>query len=50
MTVSLQKGQSVSLTKSDGSALTSLVLGLGWDAVKTGLFSLSIDLDASAFL
>jgi tellurium resistance protein TerZ len=54
MTVSLQKGQKVSLTKGGGGTLTVVRMGLGWDAVKKrGLFgsrSQSIDLDASALL
>ncbi|WIE63448.1 TerD family protein [Curtobacterium sp. MCLR17_036] len=54
MGLSLQKGQSLSLTKNDGSALTRVRLGLGWDAVavKRGLFggrkAADVDLDASA--
>lgn len=55
MTVSLSKGQTVSLKKSDGGTLTHVRMGLGWDAVKKkGLFggtkSQSIDLDASAVM
>ena len=34
MAVNLQKGQRVDLTKSDGSALRHVMVGLGWDAVK----------------
>lgn len=54
MGLSLQKGQALSLTKTDGSALSRVRLGLGWDAVATkrGLFggkkSADVDLDASA--
>ncbi|RFA07976.1 stress protein [Subtercola boreus] len=56
MGLSLQKGQSLSLTKKDGGALTKIRLGLGWDSaapVKRGLFGRAkaadeIDLDASA--
>lgn len=50
--ISLAKGNSLSLTKQDGGALTRVILGLGWDAAKRGLFggSRSIDLDASAIL
>lgn len=56
MGLSLQKGQSLSLTKQDGGALTRIRLGLGWDSAlpaKRGLFGLrrapaEIDLDASA--
>jgi tellurium resistance protein TerZ len=57
MALSLQKGQSLSLTKSDGASLTKVRLGLGWDAAvpaKRGLFgglkSVEVDLDASAIL
>ncbi len=54
MSVSLSKGQSVSLVKSGGGGLTQVRMGLGWDAVKKrGFFgsrSQSIDLDASALL
>jgi tellurium resistance protein TerZ len=54
MSVSLSKGQSVSLVKSGGGGLTRVRMGLGWDAVrKKGLFgsrAQSIDLDASALL
>jgi len=54
MSVSLTKGQTVSLTKGDGGTLTRVRMGLGWDAVKKrGLFgsrSQSIDLDASAVM
>lgn len=54
MGLSLQKGQSLSLTKQDGSALSRVRLALGWDAVATkrGLFGgrkeAEVDLDASA--
>lgn len=54
MSVSLSKGQSVSLVKSGGGGLTRVRMGLGWDAVpRRGLFGRhrqSIDLDASALL
>jgi tellurium resistance protein TerZ len=55
MSVSLAKGQKVSLTKPEGGTLTHVRMGLGWDAVtKKGLFggrkTQSIDLDASAVL
>lgn len=54
MTISLEKGQKVSLAKRGGGSLTVVRMGLGWDAVKKrGLFgskSQSIDLDASALL
>ncbi len=55
MSVSLQKGQKVSLSK-DNAGLSKVVIGLGWDEVeqkKRGLFSAKpqdIDCDASAFL
>ena len=56
MSVSLQKGQKISLDKEAGGALTRIVMGLGWDAIKKkGLFgfgskSESVDLDASCVL
>lgn len=46
MSINLEKGQKINLQKSDGSSLTRIFLGLGWDA-KTGFFGGSIDLDAS---
>lgn len=54
MSVSLQKGQKVSLTK-DNAGLNKVVIGLGWDEVeqKRGFFSAkpaAIDCDATAFL
>lgn len=54
MSVSLQKGQKVSLTK-ENAGLTSVMVALGWDEAerKRGLFSPKpepIDCDASAFL
>lgn len=54
MSVNLQKGQKVDLTKGNAS-INKIVVGLGWDAVKKrgGLFGGSapdIDCDASAFL
>ena len=56
MGLSLEKGQSLSLKKQDGGALTKIRLGLGWDSaapVKKGLFGrpkagADVDLDASA--
>ncbi|MFE6967078.1 TerD family protein [Agromyces sp. NPDC057679] len=49
--LSLTKNQTISLTKADGSTLTNVTLGLGWDAARRGLFGGgSIDLDASAIL
>lgn len=56
MGLSLAKGQSLSLKKDDGGALTKVTLGLGWDAVKKkGLFGAfsgggDIDLDASVIM
>ncbi|MGC4805126.1 TerD family protein [Micromonospora sp. DT233] len=54
MTVSLTKGQRVSLVKAGGESLTRVRMGLGWDAApKRGLFGLrrqTIDLDASCLL
>lgn len=52
MTISLSKGNSLSLKKEDGSSLTNVRLGLGWDAAKRGFFGGGgeIDLDASAVL
>ncbi|WP_427005169.1 TerD family protein [Pseudarthrobacter sp. H2] len=57
MGLSLQKGQSLSLTKQNGDALTNVRLGLGWDSavpVKKGFFggtkTVEIDLDASALM
>ena len=54
MSISLQKGQKVSLTK-DNAGLSRVVVGLGWDEVKQkkGLFAPKpqpIDCDASALL
>lgn len=53
MALTLQKGQSLSLTKNDGGALTKVRMGLGWDAAeRRGFFgalkTVEIDLDASA--
>jgi tellurium resistance protein TerZ len=54
VSVSLSKGQKVSLTKAGGGSLSKVRMGLGWDAMrKKGLFgsrAQSIDLDASALL
>ncbi len=55
MSVSLTKGQRVSLTKNGGGTLTRVRMGLGWDArMKKGLFGgkkeQAIDLDASALI
>ena len=56
MSVNLQKGQKISLDKEAGGALSRIVMGLGWDAIKKkGLFGFgakteSVDLDASCVL
>jgi tellurium resistance protein TerZ len=54
MTITLTKGQRVSLEKRGGGTLTRVRMGLAWDAAKKrGLFGTraqSIDLDASALL
>lgn len=46
--LNLEKGQKINLQKGDGSQLTKVFMGLGWDAT-TGFFGGggSIDLDAS---
>ena len=54
MSISLQKGQKVSLSK-DNAGLSKVVIGLGWDEVqkKRGLFAPKpqpIDCDASALV
>lgn len=55
MSISLQKGQKVSLSK-EGSSLSKLIIGLGWDEVqqtKKGFFApkpQAIDCDASAIV
>ncbi|MEV4515287.1 TerD family protein [Dactylosporangium sp. NPDC049525] len=52
--VNLSKGQRVSLRKQDGSSLSLVRMGLGWDPIKKrGLFGnreTEVDLDASAIL
>lgn len=56
MSISLQKGQKISLAKEGGATLTKVVMGLGWDAKKKGGFfgfgakEQEIDLDASCLL
>ena len=59
MSVSLQKGQKISLKKSDGSGLKKVMVGLGWDEAQQtakGLRALfaakpqDIDCDASVIL
>ncbi len=52
MAVNLQKGQKISLEKADGSSLSQISMGLGWDVAK-GIFGIgggSIDLDASCVM
>ena len=52
MSVSLQKGQKVSLSK-DNAGLSKVIVGLGWDEAKRGFFAPKpqpIDCDASAIL
>lgn len=43
--INLEKGQKIDLKKGDGSALTRVFMGLGWDTADSG--GRSIDLDAS---
>ncbi len=56
MSVSLVKGQRISLKKEDLESLTQVMMGLGWDAKKQGGFfgfgtrEQDIDLDASCVL
>ncbi len=55
MSVNLTKGQQISLSKSDGGALTVVRMGLGWKAAPrkgflARLTAREIDLDASAVL
>jgi len=61
MGINLQKGQKISLAKEAGGSLSKVIMGLGWDAKKSGggllkgMFgggggSGSIDLDASCVL
>lgn len=56
MAVSLAKGQKISLEKTAGSTLSRVIMGLGWDAKKTGGFlgmfktTQEIDLDATCVL
>ena len=57
MSVNLVKGQKISLKKEDGTSLTNVMVGLGWDPVETkkgGFFkkgpSIDIDCDASVFM
>ena len=58
MGLSLQKGQSLSLTKQNGESLTNVRMGLGWDSavpakkrlLRRDSRTVEIDLDASAIL
>ncbi len=56
MSVNLSKGQKISLDKEAGTGLSKIIMGLGWDAVKSkGFFGFGrsapeIDLDASCLL
>lgn len=57
MAISLQKGQKIDLSKKDGSQLTNIMVGLGWQEVKKpgglmGLFKQKsdVDIDASVLL
>jgi len=61
MGINLQKGQKISLSKESGGALNRVVMGLGWDAKKSGGGGLlggmfggggggAIDLDASCVM
>ena len=60
MSINLQKGQKISLDKEAGTSLSKIILGLGWDVVKTeskGMFGFlgggktpEVDLDASCIL
>lgn len=54
MVVSLTKGQKISLEKEAGTALTRVVMGLGWDPIKKkGFFGskeVEVDLDASCVM
>ncbi|MEO5332240.1 MAG: TerD family protein [Magnetococcus sp. YQC-5] len=57
MSISLQKGQKIRLSKESGAAMDQVILGLGWDVTtkKSGLLSFlgsdgEIDLDASCLL
>lgn len=56
MALNLQKGQKISLDKEAGVSLTKIIMGLGWDVVKSKGFlgfggsTPDIDLDASCIL
>lgn len=47
MSINLTKGQKISLKKEDGSTLSKVFMGLGWDTARGGG---SIDLDASCVM
>jgi tellurium resistance protein TerZ len=47
MTLSLTKGQKISLEKEGGSGLSKIAMGLGWDVALKGK---TIDLDASCII
>ncbi|WP_288842675.1 TerD family protein [uncultured Deefgea sp.] len=56
MSINLEKGQKISLDKQAGVALTKVIMGLAWDAVKSKGFmgfggsAPDIDLDASCIM
>lgn len=51
MSISLSKGQKISLAKEDGGGLTNVAVGLGWAKKKGFLgFSSDVDLDASCII
>lgn len=56
MPISLQKGQQISLAKEAGPSLSTVQMGLGWDAIKKkGFFGfgggqVDVDLDANALM
>jgi tellurium resistance protein TerZ len=56
MSISLAKGQKISLNKEGGGALSNIIMGLGWDAKKKkgflgfGSRDQEIDLDASCVM
>ncbi|GHU25698.1 stress protein [Spirochaetia bacterium] len=47
MSINLQKGQQVNLSKEDGGDLSKVIVGLGWDIARRGS---AVDCDASAIL
>lgn len=52
MSINLTKGQKINLSKEAGGGLTEIMVGLGWDPAKRGLFRSigRIDCDASAII